>query len=399
MAVALAAHDAILRDAVEQARGTVVKTTGDGMLAAFDGPRAAVDACVAGQRAILDHAWPTAAPLRVRMAIHSGSAENRDGDFFGPALNRVARLLAIGHGGQVLVSSAGAAMLTDDLPAGVDLLDRGDHRLKDLSRLEHVYQLVAPGLPSEFPPLRSGKVPSNLPAQLTSFIGREREVAAIGSLLETNRLVSLVGVGGTGKTRLMVQVAGDVAGRFADGTWLVELAPLSEPELVLPEVARALGIPDSPGQPLIEAVTDFLREKDLLLLVDNCEHLIEAAADLATRCWARVRRCGSSRRAARRWVSPGEAIFAVPSLAPPRLARPHRRRSRCAGPRPSGCSSSGRRPRCRRSASTTRTRPAVGRDLPAAGRHPARHRAAAARMQRADRRARSRRAWTTGSAC
>ena len=183
MAVALAAHDAILRQAVEHARGSVVKTTGDGMLAAFDGPLAAVEACVAGQRALLDHDWPTTAPLSIRMALHAGSAEARDGDFFGPALNRVARLLAIGHGGQVLVSSAGAAVLADDLPGGVELLDRGEHRLKDLSRLEHVYQLVAPGLPADFPPLRSAKAPTNLPAELTSFIGREREVAEICELL------------------------------------------------------------------------------------------------------------------------------------------------------------------------------------------------------------------------
>jgi class 3 adenylate cyclase len=185
MGVALAAHDAILRQAVEQAGGTIVKTTGDGMLAAFDGPRAAVDASVAAQRALLDHDWPTTTPLSVRMALHSGAAESRDGDYFGPALNRVARLLAIGHGGQVLVSSAGAAVLADDLPPDLELLDRGEHRLKDLSRPERVYQLVAAGLPADFPPLRSGAVPTNLPAELTSFIGREREVAEIGGLLRS----------------------------------------------------------------------------------------------------------------------------------------------------------------------------------------------------------------------
>jgi predicted ATPase/class 3 adenylate cyclase len=317
MAVALAAHDAILREAVEHARGTIVKTTGDGMLAAFDVPRAAVDACLAGQRAMLDHDWPTEAPLSVRMALHAGSAEARDGDFFGPALNRVARLLAIGHGGQVLVSSAGAAVLADDLPTGVELLDRGEHRLKDLSRLEHVYQLVAPGLPSEFPPLRSGKAPTNLPAELTSFIGREREVTEIGGLLEANRLVSLVGVGGTGKTRLMLHVAGEAAGRHADGAWLVELAPLSDPGLVLPEVARALSIPDSPGQPLLDVVTDFLRDKDLLLLVDNCEHLIGAAADVTGRLLGTCRSLRVMATSREALGVPGEAIFQVPSLRVP----------------------------------------------------------------------------------
>ena len=317
MGVALAAHDAILREVVEHARGTVVKTTGDGLLAAFDGPRAAVEACVAGQRAMLDHDWPTTAPLRVRMAIHAGSAESRDGDYFGPALNRVARLLAIGHGGQVLVSSAGAAVLADDLPVEVELLDRGEHRLRDLSRPEHVYQLVAPGLPSDFPPLRSGAAPTNLPAELTSFIGREREVTEICGLLGTNRFVSLVGVGGTGKTRLMLRAAGEVAGRHAGGAWLVELAPLRDPGLVLPEIARVLAIRDSPGQPLLEVVTDFLRDKDLLLLLDNCEHLIGAAAQVTERLLGACRSLRVLTTSREALGVPGEAIFQVPSLGVP----------------------------------------------------------------------------------
>jgi predicted ATPase/class 3 adenylate cyclase len=317
MAAALAVHDAILRGAVEHAQGTIVKTTGDGMLAAFDGPRTAVEACVAAQRALLERDWPTTTPLRVRMALHAGAAEARDGDFFGPALNRVARLLAIGHGGQVLVSSAGAAVLADDLPPGVELLDRGEHHLKDLSRPERVYQLVAPGLPSEFPPLRSARAPTNLPAELTSFIGREREVKEICALLASNRLVSLVGVGGTGKTRLMLHVAGEVAGRHPDGAWMVELAPLGDPDLVLPEVARALGVRDAPGQPLLEVVTDFLRDKDLLLLVDNCEHLIGAAADVAERLLGGCRSLRVLATSREALGVPGEAIFQVPSLGIP----------------------------------------------------------------------------------
>jgi len=226
----------------------------------------------------------------------------------------VARLLAIGHGGQVLVSSAVATVLSDDLPTGVELLDRGEHRLKDLSRPERVYQLVAPGLPSEFPPLRSGTAPTNLPAELTSFVGREREVKDIRGLLEANRLVSLVGVGGTGKTRLMLHVAGEVAGRHADGVWLVELAPLSDPGLVLPEIARALSIPDSPGQPLLDVVTDFLRDKELLLLLDNCEHLIGAAADVAERLLGSCRSLRVMATSREALGIAGEAIFQVPSL-------------------------------------------------------------------------------------
>jgi class 3 adenylate cyclase len=238
MVIALAAHDALLRSAVEGAGGTVVKTTGDGLLAAFERPGAAALAALAGQRALMDYAWPTTTPLLVRMAIHAGDAETRDNDYFGPSLNRVARLLAIGHGGQVLVSSAGAALMADDLPAGATLLDRGEHRLRDLARPEHVYQLSSPGLATDFRPLRSGAAPTNLPADLTSFIGREREAAEIRELLRTHRLVTLVGVGGTGKTRLMLHAAGELSGRHPDGAWLIELAPLREPALVVQEVVR-----------------------------------------------------------------------------------------------------------------------------------------------------------------
>ncbi len=317
MVLALAAHDALLRTAVEEAGGTVFKTTGDGLLAAFERPGAAVRAAVAGQRALHDHAWPTAAPLLVRMAIHAGDAEIRDDDYFGPALNRVARLLAIGHGGQILVSAAGAALVADDLPAGATLLDRGEHHLKDLVRPEHVYQLGAPGLATDFPPLRSGESPTNLPAELTSFIGREREAAEIRGLLHAHRLATLVGVGGSGKTRLMLHVAGELAGRHPEGAWLIELAPLREPALVVQEVVRALGIQVAPGQPALAAVTDFLRGKDLLLLLDNCEHLIEAAADLVTELLATCRTLQVLATSREALGVPGEAAFAVPSLALP----------------------------------------------------------------------------------
>jgi predicted ATPase len=251
------------------------------------------------------------------MAIHAGEAETRDNDFFGPSLNRVARLVAIGHGGQVLVSAAAAALMADDLPADAGLLDRGEHRLKDLARPEHVYQLSAPGLATDFPPLRSGGAPTNLPAELTSFIGRERESDAIRGLLVRHRLVSLVGVGGTGKTRLLLHVAGELAGRHPDGAWLIELAPLREPGLVAQEVVRALGIQVPPGQPAIAAVTDFLRSKDLLLLLDNCEHLIEAAADFAERLLESCRSVQILATSREALGVPGEATYPVPSMAVP----------------------------------------------------------------------------------
>ncbi len=317
MDVALGAHDALLRAAVEGAGGTVFKTTGDGLLATFERPEAAVEAALAGQRALGAQAWPTTEPLRVRMAIHAGAAQARDGDFFGPTLNRTARLLAIGHGGQILVSAAAAALIADDLPVGSTLLDRGEHRLRDLSRPEHVFQLTAAGLASDFPPLRSGAAPTNLPAELTSFIGRERQTAEIQALLGRHRLVSLVGVGGTGKTRLLLHVAAKVAGQHPDGAWLVELARLREPDLVIPEVARTLGIPNAPGRRVIDGVIEFLRDKDLLLLLDNCEHLIGAAAELVEQLLGSCRSLQVLATSREGLGIPGEATYAVPSLALP----------------------------------------------------------------------------------
>ncbi len=318
MVLALATHDALLRTAVEEAGGTVFKTTGDGLLAAFERPGSALRAAAAGQRALQDHAWPTSTPLLVRMAIHAGDAELRNDDYFGPSVNRVARVLAIGHGGQVLVSSAAAALVADDLPAGATLLDRGEHHLKDLARPEHVYQLAAPGLVTDFPPLRSGMAsPNNLPADLTTFIGRGREAAEIRDLLHGHRFATLVGVGGTGKTRLMLHVAGELSGHYHDGAWLIELAPLRETDLVASEVARALGVQVSPAQSAVGAVTDFLRGKDLLLLLDNCEHLIEAAASLVEHLLGSCRTLNVLATSREALGVAGEATYPVPSLAVP----------------------------------------------------------------------------------
>jgi len=318
MAAALEAHDALLRAAAEDAGGTVVKTTGDGLLAAFDRPEAALAAAVAGQTDLANQSWPATGPLRVRMAIHSGTAEVRGGDFFGPALNRVARLMAIGHGGQVLVSAATAALVADGLPGGCDLLDLGEHRLRDLDRPEHVYQVAAAGLPRAFPPLRStARRVANLPAQVTSFVGRERELAAVGRMLAAGRLVTLVGVGGTGKTRLMLEAAAELAERTPDGAWLVELAPLADPSLVVAEVSRVLGVQQQPGRTALETLIDDLYAKDLLLLLDNCEHVIGAAADMAHHLLAscpKVRVLATSREPL---GLDGEDVMGVPSLALP----------------------------------------------------------------------------------
>jgi len=318
MATALAAHDGLLRSSVEAAGGSVLKGTGDGLLATFDRPEWAIAAALEGQRALDEHDWSGMGPIRVRMAIHSGGVEVRDGDLFGPALNRVARLLALGHGGQVLVSGVSATMLDAGLPPTASLIDLGEHRLRDLAHAEHVFQLAAPGLSREFPALRSAaERPTNLPLQVTSFVGRERELHDVRRLLGVGRLVTLVGVGGTGKTRLMLQAATEDVERHADGVWLVELAPVRDPALVVQEVASALGVREQPGLPLIGVVTDYLRAKGLLLLLDNCEHLIAAAADLAQALLAgcpKLRILATSREPL---GDAGEAIYPVPSLALP----------------------------------------------------------------------------------
>jgi predicted ATPase/class 3 adenylate cyclase len=320
MAGALALHDALLRSAVEGNDGSVIKTTGDGLLAVFAEPVAAISAALDAQRSLRDADWGEIGQLRVRMAIHAGTAEIRDGDYFGPALNRSARILAIGHGGQILVSAMAGVLAGDSLPSGTELRDLGSHRLRDLDRPEQVFQVAVADLPREFPPLRSLSTRrTNLPVQLTSFVGRERELADLEALVARHRLVTLIGTGGTGKTRLMLEVAGRVADGFVDGTWLAELAPLGDPAQVASEIARALGAPEIPGQPALATVQAFLADKDLLLLLDNAEHLVDAVAGIAERLLAtasRLRILTTSREAL---AISGEAVVHLQSLSCPVL--------------------------------------------------------------------------------
>jgi predicted ATPase len=252
------------------------------------------------------------------MAIHSGTAEVRDGDYFGPALNRSARILAIGHGGQVLVSAMTAVLMGDRLSADVELRDLGSHRLRDLDRPEQVFQVSVADLARDYPPLRSLSTRrTNLPVQLTSFVGRERELAEVESLVGRHRLVTLIGTGGTGKTRLMLEAAGRLVDRFPDGAWLAELAPLGDPAQVASEIARALGAPEIPGQPALATVQAFLAEKELLLLLDNAEHLVDAVAGIAEQLLAtapRLRIVTTSREAL---AISGEAVVHLQSLSCP----------------------------------------------------------------------------------
>ena len=282
MAAALRQHDHLLRTAIEDCAGYVFKTVGDAFCAAFETPRRAVDAAVAAQRAIFGADWPTARPIRVRMGLHTGEAEERDDDYFGPVVNRVARLEAIAHGGQVLLSGATATLVRDSLPSGTWLIDLGQHRLRDLGRPEHVYQLAVAGLPDSFPQLASldnPELPNNLPGLPSTFIGRDEELRTLAKLLAESRLVTLTGAGGCGKTRLALQAAAEHLGTAPDGVWFADLAPLTDGSQIPAVVAAALGLRDRDEHTLLAA----LRDADTLIVLDNCEHVIEAAAGFSAR--------------------------------------------------------------------------------------------------------------------
>ncbi len=282
MRPALARHDEILRVAVADAGGTIVKTTGDGLHAAFATATDAIAAAVAAQQALLAEPWDAATTLRVRMGIHTGAAEERDGDYYGPAVNRAARVAAAAHGGQIVASQVIEELAGESLPHGVTLLDLGAHRLRDLARTEHVFQIVADDLPADFPPLRSTDAfPSNLPAQLSSFVGREQDLAKFANALREARLVTLTGVGGVGKTRLAIQVGAEVLPYYPDGVWLCELAAASDGDAMAQVVAAALGVNPRPGVTLEGSILEHLRTRAVLVLLDNCEHLIDEAGLLA----------------------------------------------------------------------------------------------------------------------
>ena len=280
MQSALIRHDQILSDAVEEGGGYVFKTVGDAFCCAFTTATDALEATLAAQRALFAEEWNVEGGLRDRMALHTGVAEERDGDYFGPPVNRVARLLHAAHGGQVLLSAATHEMVRDQLPEEVSLRDLGEQRLKDLFRPERVFQLTAPGLPSEFPPLRTlGAMLNNLPLQPTPLVGRVREVEEVAERLlsEQVRLLTLTGPGGTGKTRLALQSAADLSEQFDDGVFFVSLATITDPELVPSAIAEPLGVRESAEQTLDESLKSYLRDKRLLLILDNFEHVLEGA--------------------------------------------------------------------------------------------------------------------------
>ena len=279
---ALARHDELIRHAIDAHDGYVVKTTGDGFHAVFDTADAAAMAALDAQVALAAEPWGEIGSLRVRMGLHTGTAEQRDGDYYGSVLNRAARLMSVAHGGQVLVSQVTEQLIRDVVPSEVEIVDLGEHRLRDLAAAMHVFQLSRAALVLEFPPLRSlDSAAGNLPVQRSSFVGRERELERLGTLLKDRRLLTLTGVGGVGKTRLALQAAADAFAAFPGGAWIAELARTGDPDAVASVVAAALGAVRQPHRSDVDVVCDHLGTTRAVLMLDNCEHVLDAAADLA----------------------------------------------------------------------------------------------------------------------
>jgi predicted ATPase/class 3 adenylate cyclase len=318
MRAALVRHDELMTDAIAVHDGYVVKTTGDGFHAVFASAHDAIVGAVAAQRTIEAEPWSPPVRLRARIGVHSGEAHQRAGDYYGSSTNRAARLMSAGHGGQVVVSGVTAALVAEHLPDDIELVALGEHRLRDLAEAMAVFQLAASGLPREFPPLRSlDAYPSNLPVQLSSFVGRDGDVAEIAKLLRDRRLVTLTGVGGVGKTRLALQVAAEVLPRFPDGAWLCELAPVRDPNGVVDAVANAFQVTARPGMSVEDSLIAYLRSQELLIVLDNCEHVLRAVAALVTAiegACPRVRVLATSREGL---SVRGEQMLAVRSLEVP----------------------------------------------------------------------------------
>ena len=316
----LAGHHALIRSALAAQGGREIDTQGDAFFAVFSSPRRCVAAAVQMQQAMEAHAWPCGERLRVRMGVHCGEAARTATGLVGLEVHRAARVAAVAWGGQVLVSEAAAGLVRDGLPPGAALADLGVHRLKDLGRAERIFQLSVAGLQGEFPPLRSLGNPAlanNLPVQLATFVGRERELSEVRALAGFSRLVTLTGAGGSGKTRLSLQVAADLLDGSGDGVWLVELAAVSDEGAVVPAISEALGVAAGRGRPVLETLVDALAPQDVLIVLDNCEHLIGACAKTAD---AVLRRCPKVHLmvTSREPLGiGGETIYRVPPLSLP----------------------------------------------------------------------------------
>jgi predicted ATPase/class 3 adenylate cyclase len=311
------AHHAIIREAIAAGGGVEVSTEGDSFFAVFPSPTGALGAVVAAQRGLAAHDWSPGPPVRVRMGLHTGEGVLGGEDYVGMDVNRTARIAAAAHGGQVLVSRATHALVQHDAPEGVAFRDLGEHRLKDIPHPEHLLDVTIEGLPSDFPPPRTLDArPNNLPVPLTSFVGREDQIEDVRRLLAGTRLLTLTGAGGTGKSRLALEVAAAVLTDYRDGAFFVDLSAVTDPALVPSAVAKALGVAEVPGRPILDAVTDHLAERELLLIVDNFEQVVEATPAVETLLTAAP---GLTVLVTSRIVLSlhGEQEYEVPPLLPP----------------------------------------------------------------------------------
>ncbi len=336
MKPALALHDSILKEAIASNHGHIIKNTGDGVHAVFTTALDAISSSLYAQRRLQNSEVlkTTEFSLRVRMGVHAGEAELRDGDYYGQSLNRAARIMSAGHGGQILVSDVVAQVVRERLPAELSLLDKGEHHLKGLLHTERIYQVAAPDLQRDFPPLNSiATATNNIPTQLTSFIGRERELKEAQEKLASTKLLTLIGPGGTGKTRLSIQIASEQLVNFKDGVWLVELAPISDPAFIASTIASVFEIREVQSIQLINLVIDYLRGKEALVVLDNCEHLVEASAHVANQLLhecPNLKIIASSREAL---GVDGETVYRVPSLKDDEASRLFIERATKAEPR------------------------------------------------------------------
>jgi predicted ATPase/class 3 adenylate cyclase len=334
MREAMERHDRIVSRCLKRHHGEDGGRAGDSVLAVFRRAGDAAACALALQREFTSEAWPPATRLATRIALHSGEVQRRQGRYYGQALNRCARLLATCHGGQVLISQATEQLLVDELPARATLWDLGLHRLKDLRRPEHVFQLVDLDHPQEFPPIRSmPRAVTNLPAQLTAFIGREDELKQLQEMRRRTRLLTLTGPGGAGKTRLALELASKLVGEAADGVWLVELDPLSDPTLVPQAVATGLGLKEQPGRRMADTLIDHARQRNLLLVLDNCEHLVEPTAQLAAELLKGCEHLSVLATSREPLKVPGELTWRVPPLTRDESLRLFADRARSHDPR------------------------------------------------------------------
>lgn len=277
MHASIARHDALLSQAINTHQGRIVKTTGDGVLAAFASPSDAISAAIDGQKRIQAEDWGDTGPFLVRMGMHIGESRFREGDYFGPTLNRAARIMSIGHGGQILLSAAVQEQLENRPQGTFQMLDLGEHWLKGLKQPEKIYQILHPDIPAKFPPLSSSSViPNNLPLQASEFIGREKAIEALKQKFPGTRLLTLTGPGGTGKTRLALQTATELLGNYPDGVFFIDLTLLNDPALVPSSIAEVLNVKEVKSEPMLDTLIQFLRRKSVLLVLDNMEHILEA---------------------------------------------------------------------------------------------------------------------------